>query len=122
MNPKGDCAQQVVKGNPAPKEKVGELFDRARMAGAEDGPAAPLPAQRSAGVFTGTARTLAGGDVAPEPAPAPADGQPPRIVHNISFYANGVFTIDDGACASSMLLRAVSVLLTMRFDWASRQM
>ncbi|EIE21930.1 SEP-domain-containing protein [Coccomyxa subellipsoidea C-169] len=92
----GEKSGQVVKGNPAPKEKVGELFDRARMAGAEDGPAAPLPAQRSAGVFTGTARTLAGGDVAPEPAPAPADGQPPRIVHNISFYANGVFTIDDG--------------------------
>lgn len=100
---KRSCAHQVVKGNPAPKEKVGDLFDRARMAGAEDGPSAPVPVQRSSTAFSGTARTLAGGDVAPAPGPAQAGGQPQRIVHNISFYANGVFTVDDGASLASLL-------------------
>ncbi|CAL8471559.1 g11101 [Coccomyxa elongata] len=90
----GEKSGQVVKGAPTPKENVGDLFDRARMAGAHEGPAPPLPGQRSTGAFTGTARTLAGGDVAP--APAAATDQPQRIVHNIAFYANDVFTVDDG--------------------------
>ena len=51
----------MVKGAPSSKENVGDLFDRARMAGAHEGPAPPLPGQqRSAGAFTGAARTLAG--------------------------------------------------------------
>ncbi|BDA46940.1 NSFL1 cofactor p47 [Coccomyxa sp. Obi] len=95
----GEKSGQVVKGAPTSKEKAAEihtrvLFDRARMAGAQEGPAPPLPVQRSSGAFTGTARTLAGGDVAP--APAAAADQPQRIVHNIAFYANDVFTVDDG--------------------------
>lgn len=92
-----------MKGNANPREHVEDLFDRARMAGAMDGPAevAAGGPQRPAGAFTGIARTLAGGDLAPPPAAAaegaPSQDQPQRIVHNIAFYANGVFTVDDGA-------------------------
>jgi len=89
---------QVVRG--APKNKPNEddvegLFERARAAGATAGPApAPAPAGGTA-AFSGAAHTLAGGAVAGGAAP-PA-GPPPPVTHLIAFYANGVFTVDDGA-------------------------
>lgn len=33
----------------------------------------------------------------PTPAAAATGGQPQRLVHNVTFYTNGVFTVDDGA-------------------------
>jgi UBX domain-containing protein 1 len=51
-------------------------------------------------MFSGMARTLAGGDTPAEPAAEPA-GEPPAaapaaVVHTITFYADGQFTVDDG--------------------------
>ncbi len=56
--------------------------------------------QSAGGAFSGAARTLAAGD-APA-APAQPEGEPEAagpasIVHTITFYADGQFTVDDGA-------------------------
>ena len=59
---------------------------------------APQSSSRS-GAFSGRARTLAS-DAAPEPAPAAAAAAPQvpeQAVHTITFYTNGIFTVDDGA-------------------------
>ena len=58
---------------------------------------APQSSSRS-GAFSGRARTLAN-DAAPEPAPAAAVAAPQvpeQTVHTITFYTNGIFTVDDG--------------------------
>ena len=58
---------------------------------------APQSSSRS-GAFSGRARTLAS-DAAPEPAPAAAAAAPQvpeQAVHTITFYTNGIFTVDDG--------------------------
>ena len=69
---------QLVRGAPSKKpgpggDAVGDLFDRAREAGAEEGSRADLyPEEGEEGAggsrfFTGTGRTLAGGWVLPRP-------------------------------------------------------
>ena len=46
----------------------------------------------------GSARTLAGGEAsAAAPAADAAVAGPSPIVHTITFYANGLFTVNDGA-------------------------
>jgi UBX domain-containing protein 1 len=104
----GEKSGQVVRG--APKDKVQDLFESARRAGAQQGRPEdlhPLPPSGPSGsrtFFTGTSRTLAGGgDASPlQHAPSTSSGAaappsaagPRRIV--IAFYANGIFTVDDG--------------------------
>ena len=50
------------------------------------------------GAFTGQSRTLAGGPAAPPAATPSAPSAPSSqpIVHTITFYSDGVFTVDDG--------------------------
>ena len=50
------------------------------------------------GAFTGQSRTLAGGPAAPPAATPSAPSAPSSqpIVHTITFYNDGVFTVDDG--------------------------
>ena len=58
------------------------------------------------GAFSGRARTLAS-DAAPEPAPAAAAAAaqvPEQAVHTITFYTNGIFTVDDGEPIAFLLL------------------
>ncbi|CAK0785425.1 hypothetical protein CVIRNUC_008634 [Coccomyxa viridis] len=93
----GEKSGQVVKGGP-PKGPD-DIFERARQAGAEDGAfqTAPQSSSRS-GAFSGRARTLAS-EASPEPAPAAAAAAPQvpeQAVHTITFYTNGIFTVDDG--------------------------
>lgn len=106
----GEKSGQVVRG--APKDKVEDIFESARRAGAQQGrpedlhPPPPTGPSGSRTAFTGTSRTLAGGGGdAPPPQHAPsssfrapqaplAAAGPRRIV--IVFYANGIFTVDDG--------------------------
>lgn len=90
---------QVVR---APKDKdrqnpVMGFFDRARAAGAVDGRSEDLmaPSGRSGGAFVGAARRLDGEEVPSGQGNAPASPDP--VVHTITFYANKVFTVDDGA-------------------------
>lgn len=50
------------------------------------------------GAFSGTARTLAG-DAPAAPADEAGPSQPAApqpVAHTITFYANGIFTVDDG--------------------------
>ena len=47
------------------------------------------------GAFTGQARTLAGGPAPTSAAEPAAESQQP-IIHTITFYNEGVFTVDDG--------------------------
>lgn len=104
----GEKSGQVVRG--PPKDKVEDLFESARRAGAQQGRPEdlhPLPPSAPSGsrtAFTGTSRTLTGGGDAPPPQHAPSASPgaaaptaavgPRRIV--IAFYANGIFTVDDG--------------------------
>ena len=102
-----ECSGQVVRGAPKdpskkPGDAVGELFDSARRAGAEEGRPADLhpgAGPSSSTAFTGRSRTLAGGDA---PAEAAAGGggaeeeAPREKAITITFYRNGVFTVDDG--------------------------
>eukprot|EP00887_Chlorella_sp_A99_P006342 scaffold3.g6342.t1 len=97
----GEKSGQVIRGAPSKKrgadddeDAVGDLFDRAREAGAEEGRAEDLRAGGAGGsrAFSGVGRTLAGGEVAPPPPPAQSQV---RAV-TIAFYRNGVFTVDDG--------------------------
>ena len=51
------------------------------------------------GAFSGTARTLGGADGSAEEAKPPeeaAPAAPEPVVHTITFFDNGVFTVDDG--------------------------
>ena len=50
--------------------------------------------------FSGTARTLGGAGGSAAEAKPPADAEPAApepVVHTITFYDNGIFTVDDGA-------------------------
>ncbi|KAL0025359.1 hypothetical protein WJX79_011059 [Trebouxia sp. C0005] len=99
----GQKSGQVVKGAPKNKDggqKVNSIFEQARALGATEGSITDLQQPSSSsggGAFTGQARTLAGGPAAPAAAPsqsAAASQQP--IVHTITFYNEGVFTVNDG--------------------------
>lgn len=94
---------QVIKG--APKgggDQVEGLFDRARQSGARQGTSADLPGGGKTGssnpnAFSGTARTLQGGEAEPSPStatPAPASQGPHE--HVITFWRNNIFTVNDG--------------------------
>lgn len=93
----GEKSGQLLRGAPEDEEsdedddRVQALFNRARQAGAAAGTSADLPGQESA-AFKGTGYTLGGGPVPSKP-PAPQEG--PRN-HVITFYSDGVFTVDDG--------------------------
>uniref|UniRef100_A0A061RG05 Uba and ubx domain-containing protein n=1 Tax=Tetraselmis sp. GSL018 TaxID=582737 RepID=A0A061RG05_9CHLO len=98
----GEKSGMVVKGRPLDDDQGGGvegIFNSARQHGAQVGGAEDLarargelqPPQR----FTGTARTL-DGRVQPV---APSEDHGPRA-HTITFYSNGVFTIDDGPARS----------------------
>ncbi|KAL4458526.1 hypothetical protein ABPG75_013391 [Micractinium tetrahymenae] len=102
----GDKSGQVVRGAPKDKDKrrpaggVEDIFEGARAAGAEQGSYEDMMEEDEEGgqrfrAFSGAARTLAGGEVAP---PQQAQGQrrPERRAIKIVFYANGVFTVHDG--------------------------
>lgn len=100
----GEKSGQMIRGAPSDKkdkDKVSTLFDKARKAGAVDGSAADLePAGGQAsgggggGAFRGAGRSLAGGETAGGSGGARA-GQGPSN-HVITFYKNGIFTVDDG--------------------------
>lgn len=109
----GEKSGQLVRGAPQKFEgapgRIEQLFESARRSGAVDGSAeglgsggpgegAPAGGPRPS-AFTGAARTLAG----PEPPAAPAaaasqaqQAQQGPVTHTITFYGNGVFTVDDG--------------------------
>lgn len=56
----------------------------------------PLQSSRT-GAFTGRGRTLAG-DASPQQAPTAGGPVPPaQLVHTITFYTNGIFTVNDSA-------------------------
>ena len=110
----------MVRGAPKnkpPEDDVEGLFDRARQAGATAGPAPDQAPAGGTAAFSGAAHTLAGGAV-PAQAQAAA-GPPPPITHTIAFYANGVFTVDDGArlrCASVLIMIVLlATRLPLRF-------
>lgn len=110
----GEKSGQLVRGAPKKEEgpgRIEQLFDAARRSGAVDGRSEDLHPQGEGsgsggqGAFTGTARTLAGGNLGgagPTQAAAAAGagaaaGQPQGpLAHTITFYRNGVFAVDDG--------------------------
>lgn len=95
----GEKSGMVVKGPPKekPDQSVDGLFDNASRLGAQAGSAEDLARARGEGTgnqaFTGAMRTLDGRTVENE-APAP-DATAPQA-HTITFYRNGVFTVNDG--------------------------
>jgi len=73
---------------------VGRLFSRVQRHGARAGTSEDLQGDGRAPVFTGRAHTLAGSS---------RDTQAPRSAvkrYVVVFYANGVFTVDDGPARS----------------------
>jgi UBX domain-containing protein 1 len=102
----GDKSGQVVRGAPQDAARKGkgaavdDIFEGAKAAGAEQGSYEDMydDEEHEGGhfkAFSGTARTLAGGEAAP---PQQQQGQrrAERRAVKIVFYANGVFTVDDG--------------------------
>ena len=95
----GEKSGQMVQGGPpGGGQDVDALFEKAREAGAEVGTAADLggpPSGRGAfQSFTGRGHTLSGisTDVnEPEP-----EREQAQLTRTITFYANGIFTVDDG--------------------------
>ena len=94
------------------QEAVEGLFERARQAGASAGTAddlRPAEQQSRSSAFVGRARTLAGNaepasDAAAQDAAAPASDPNAPVVHTITFYQNGIFTVDDGTASLHMIL------------------
>lgn len=69
--------------------------------------------QSAGGAFSGAARTLAAGDAPAAPAQPegePEAAAPASIVHTITFYADGQFTVDDGA----LLFAFINYFLLMK--------
>ncbi|KAG2448631.1 hypothetical protein HYH02_006519 [Chlamydomonas schloesseri] len=92
----GEKSGQLLRGAPEDEsdeedDRVGALFNRARQAGAAAGTSADLPGQ-PARAFAGQGHTLGGG---PVPSKPPPETEGPRN-HVITFYNNGIFTVDDG--------------------------
>lgn len=88
----GEKSGQLLRGAPEDEEsededQVGSIFDKVRRAGGVAGTADDLQAPAQA--FRGVGRTLAGGVNEEQQASGPA-------VHVVTFYRNGVFTVDDG--------------------------
>ena len=99
----GEKSGMMVQDPTQGEDRVQNIFDKARAAGAEDGrPEDLLPegASGSAGThaFSGTGRTLAGGEpasAAPTPQEPAAEGPPEPLKYVITFWRNG-FTVNDG--------------------------
>jgi UBX domain-containing protein 1 len=94
----GEKSGQIVQGGP-PGEggDLEALFQKAREAGAELGRESDLmssSAQRGFQSFTGRGQTLSGIPVG-APASEQAEG-PGEVTATVTFYANGVFTVNDG--------------------------
>ncbi|KAK4360902.1 hypothetical protein RND71_019854 [Anisodus tanguticus] len=85
----GEKSGMLVQ-DPSKHNDVDSIFDRARQAGAMQGPLENIVPSSSSTSFTGPGRTLAG-ETVPTSAPQP----PESIVHNIIFWRNG-FTVNDG--------------------------
>ena len=85
--------QDPKKEKQSGQDRVAELLERARAAGALDGDAADLGAASERTSFPGGARTLSG--KAPPPAAPAAPAAPAPVVHTIVFYHNG-FTVNGG--------------------------
>ncbi|KAJ8549779.1 hypothetical protein K7X08_033486 [Anisodus acutangulus] len=85
----GEKSGMLVQ-DPSKHNDVDSIFDRARQAGAMQGPLENVVPSSSSTSFTGPGRTLAG-----ETVPTSAPQQPESIVHNIIFWRNG-FTVNDG--------------------------
>ncbi|DBA76970.1 hypothetical protein WJX77_003686 [Trebouxia sp. C0004] len=97
----GQKSGQVVKGAPKNKDggqKVNSIFEQARALGATEGSIADLqqPSSSGGGAFTGQARTLAGGPATPAAPSQSAETSQQPIVHTITFFNEGVFTVNDG--------------------------
>lgn len=93
------------------QEAVEGLFERARQAGASAGTAddlRPAAQQAQSSAFQGRARTLAGGaepaaEVSEPEASAASSNPNAPVVHTITFYQNGIFTVDDGMAPCTIL-------------------
>lgn len=97
----GEKSGQLVQGPPAgsdgPGSAIENLFERARESGALDGRPEDLPGGRQGSSFqsfTGRAHTLSG--VSTEVPDSGENGGPEDRNVVITFYADGVFTVDDG--------------------------
>ncbi|KXZ55366.1 hypothetical protein GPECTOR_3g495 [Gonium pectorale] len=92
----GEKSGQLLRGAPEDEEdeedddRIEALFNRARQAGASAGTSADLPGQQGR-AFHGQGHTLGGGPVPSKPPPA----EGPRN-HVITFFNNGIFTVDSG--------------------------
>ncbi|KAG2488166.1 hypothetical protein HYH03_013309 [Edaphochlamys debaryana] len=94
----GEKSGQLLRGAPEDEhdsedddDKVEALFNQARRSGATAGTSSDLPSQGGA-AFKGQGHTLGGG---PVPSKPPPEAQGPRN-HVITFYNNGIFTVDNG--------------------------
>lgn len=107
----GEKSGQVVKGAPKNEDRSGDpiegIFESARASGARQGRPEDLHPDSRAGAsggfhaFGGRARTLAGGDAAPAESQdnkeeQEAEETAKELTVTIAFYANGIFTVNDG--------------------------
>lgn len=81
----------MVRG--APSNRVEDVFDAARAAGAREGTTLDLNPAETSRAFQGRARTLQG-TVVEGDAGGPSEPQPQALV--INFYRNGFFQVGDG--------------------------
>lgn len=110
----GEKSGMVVKGGEGSgsghRAVVDDLFQSARRLGARDGRAEDLPGQNaprsgaassSKHAFTGSSYTLSGGPSESTQqgtnGSQPGGGAAEPVMHTITFYRNGIFTVDDGA-------------------------
>ncbi|GLC43269.1 hypothetical protein PLESTB_001492100 [Pleodorina starrii] len=94
----GEKSGQLLRGAPEDEsddeegdDRIEALFNRARQAGAVAGTSADLPGQPGKS-FQGQGHTLGGG---PVPSKPPPEQEGPRN-HVVTFYSNGIFTVDNG--------------------------
>lgn len=90
----GEKSGMVVRGAPKDKKSdVEDIFEGARRSGARDGRPEDL-AQNVSKMFSGRARTLGGAEASSSEVSRDAPDAPRTFT--ITFYANGIFTINDG--------------------------
>lgn len=94
----GEKSGQIVQGGPSGEDgDLEALFQKAREAGAEVGRESDLmssSSQRGFQSFAGRGQTLSG---IPVGAPVGQQAEEPgEVTATVTFYANGVFTVDDG--------------------------
>ena len=93
----GEKSGQLVRGAPERRgdgsNRIDEVFDQARRSGAVEGRPADLMPQTHKSSFQGRGRTLAGGQQVEE-APATGASAEQEQTRTVTFYSNGVFTVD----------------------------